>query len=162
MPRALDWKAAIIAGLVAGVVFMMLEMALVALVQGDSPWAPPRMIAAMVMGKEVLPPPASFDATVMAVAMAIHMALSILLAIILGLIVSKLRLGMAGALIVGTGFGLAVYVIDFYLFTAMFPWFAMARGPISIFAHAVFGAVLGLVYRAVERSDEPAHRPAGA
>jgi hypothetical protein len=39
---------------------MMLQMGLVALA-GDSPWGPPRMIAAIVMGEGVLPPPATFD-----------------------------------------------------------------------------------------------------
>lgn len=165
MRRPLDWSAAFWAGIAAGIVFMMLEMLLVMLVQGDSPWAPPRMIAAMVMGKSVLPPPAGFDATVMAVAMAIHMALSLLLAFVLGWAISNWRLGMAAAITVGIAFGLAVYFVDFYLFTALFPWFAMARGPISIFAHAVFGLVLGWVYRALESpaaSDHPEARGAEA
>ena len=37
--------------------------------------------------------------------------------------------------------------------SAVFPWLAMARGPISIFAHIVFGLVLGGVYRAVAGSE---------
>lgn len=36
---------------------------------------------------------------------------------------------------------------------SVFPWLAMARGPISIFSHAVFGLVLGGVYRSVAESD---------
>lgn len=36
-----DWKAAVWAGLVAGLVFMMVEMLLVWLVQGMSPWGHP-------------------------------------------------------------------------------------------------------------------------
>jgi hypothetical protein len=42
-------KAAILAGLIAGVVFMMLEMILVPVFMNGSPWAPPRMIAAIIM-----------------------------------------------------------------------------------------------------------------
>jgi len=41
--------------IIAGLVFMALEMMLVPLLQGGSPWGPPRMIAAIGMGKEVLP-----------------------------------------------------------------------------------------------------------
>lgn len=149
MARSLDWKAALWAGIAAGIVFMMLEMLLVMLVQGDSPWAPPRMIAAMVMGKSVLPPPAPFDPAMMAVAMMIHLVLSVLLGFVLGWLISGWRLAMAAAIIAGTLFGLAIYFINFYLFTAIWPWFAMARGPISIFAHAAFGFVLGGVYRAL-------------
>lgn len=154
MHRSLDWKAAVWAGIVAGVVFMMLEMLLVMMVQGDSPWGPPRMIAAMVMGKDVLPPPASFDAAIMAVAMMIHLVLSIVLGFVLGWLISGWRLGLAAAIIAGTVFGLVVYFVDFYLFTGIWPWFAMARGPVSIFAHAVFGFVLGWVYRALERRGD--------
>lgn len=151
MSRTFDLKAAVWSGVVAGMVFMILEMALVALVQGMSPWAPPRMIAAIGLGESVLPPPATFDAAVFVVAMAIHFALSIVLATLLGLAISRFRLGMAVSIIGGTVFGLIVYIVNFYGFTAVFPWFEMARGPIGIIAHGVFGAVAGGVYRALEK-----------
>ena len=41
MDSRLDTKAAIGAGLIAGAVFMMLEMVLVGTLGGGSPWAPP-------------------------------------------------------------------------------------------------------------------------
>ena len=66
MRTKLDLRAAVLAGIAAGVLFIILEMALVALMMGDSPWAPPRMIAAIAMGEGVLPPPATFDATIFA------------------------------------------------------------------------------------------------
>lgn len=156
MGRKLDLKAAVWAGLTAGFVFMALEMALVALVMGESPWAPPRMIAAIGLGDGVLPPPASFDPGIFAVAMAIHFALSILLAIVLGWGLSLLNAGIGASLVAGAIFGLVVYYVNFYGFTALFPWFAMARGPIGIFAHAVFGAVAGGVYWALASRAEVA------
>lgn len=151
MPRALNWKAAVVAGLVAGLVFMMLEMALVGTIGGKSPWGPPRMIAAMAMGKEVLPPPGTFDFGIVMVAMMIHFALSVILGIILGWAISHWRMNLLTAIIVGTIFGLVVYFVDFYIMTGIFPWFAMARGGISIFAHAVFGLVLGWTYHAIAK-----------
>ncbi len=42
-------KAAILAGLIAEVVFMMLEMILVPVVMNGSPWGPPRLIAAIIL-----------------------------------------------------------------------------------------------------------------
>ena len=33
--------------------------------------------------------------------------------------------------------------------TTIYPWFAIARGMIVIFAHAMFGLVLGFVYRSM-------------
>lgn len=149
MTSRLDLKAAIWAAIVAGFVFMILEMLLVATVGGGSPWGPPRMIGAIALGRDVLPPPPTFDLGVFVVAMLVHFALSIVLGIILGWIISRWRLGLMASIGVGAVFGLAVYFVHFYGFTAIFPWFAMARTWITIFAHIVFGAVLGWTYHAL-------------
>jgi hypothetical protein len=158
MTRSIDWKAAIWAGIIAGIVFMMLEMVLVGTIGGQSPWGPPRMIAAMAMGKSVLPPPATFELGIMMVAMMIHFVLSILLGVILGWAISRWRMSLVTAVIAGVVFGLLVYFVDFYLMTAIFPWFAMARGGISIFAHAMFGLVLGWTYHAMAKPDRQDER----
>ena len=142
-------KAAVKAGIIAAIVFMLLEMVLAATIGGDSPWGPPRMIAAIALGKGVLPPPASFDMTILLVAMAIHLILSIVLAIVFAMIADAARWSGMTCVIAGLVFGIVIYVVNFYGMTAMFPWFAMARGSISIFAHAMFGLVLGYVYRAM-------------
>ena len=144
----IDWKAAMIAGLIAGLVFLILEMMLAWLVMGMSPWAPPRMMAAIVLGKEVLPPPASFDAAIVGVAMALHFALSIAFALVFALIAG--RLGLWPAIAGGAIYGLAIYGIDFYGFTAIWPWFADARNWISILSHAVFGIVLAAAYKRLQ------------
>jgi hypothetical protein len=44
-------------------------------------------------------------------------------------------------------------IVNFYGMTALFPWFAMARGWITIFSHVMYGAVLGLVYASITRRD---------
>lgn len=148
-PR-LDIKAAALAGLVAGLVFMVMEMALVAATTG-SPWGPPRMIAAIVLGEGVLPPPATFDLTVLMAAMAVHFALSIILAVVWAVFAGRL----AGwkALLLGAIFGLGVYVVSFYGMTAFFPWFAMARNWIGVVSHLVFGLVLAWAYLRFRRRD---------
>lgn len=155
MDSKLDIRAAIWAGLIAGAVFMMLEMMLVGTIGGGSPWAPPRMIAAMVLGEGVLPPPAPFDWGVMITAMMIHLVLSIILAVVFGWVVSRWHLGLGASIGLGLVFGLLIYVVNFYGMTAVFPWFAMARNGISIFAHAMFGLVLGWAYHLVAA---PRHR----
>ncbi len=141
--------AAAKAGIVAGIVFLVLELLLVATVGGESPWGPPRMIAAIAMGKDVLPPPATFDLTIFVVAILVHLVLSVLLAIVFAIIADTARLSLTASAIAGLVFGLAIYAFHFYGMTAVFPWFAMARGAISIFAHAMFGLVLGYSYRAM-------------
>lgn len=141
----IDWKAAVYAGLIAGVVFLVMEMVMVWLFMGESPWAPPRMIAAMVLGQDVLPPPATFDVGIVLVAMVIHFVLAIIYGLILALIVHRMSLGTA--IVVGAAFGLALYLINFYpIAAALFPWFAMARNWVSIVSHIAFGAVLGWAY----------------
>ena len=69
-----DWRAGAWAGVIAGLVFVMLEMGMVWMFQGQSPWGPPHLIAALALGKDVLPPPgtwAPFDVKIMMTAMMI-------------------------------------------------------------------------------------------
>ena len=146
-PRV-DVKAALWAAIIAGIVFMILEMIMVAVFKGQSPWGPPRMIAAIGMGKGVLAP-ATFDAGIMMVAMLIHFGLSVVLAFLFAFIARGRTVGMAT--MIGAGFGLVAYLVFFYGMTAVFPWFAMGRGWIGIFAHVMYGAVLGFVYASIAR-----------
>lgn len=146
----INWSKAILAGLIGGAVFMMLEMILVPIIGGGSPWGPPRLIAAIALGKDVLPPPADFAAVPFVVAMIIHFIFSMIFGVILALIINRMSLGVA--ILIGAIFGLALYFINFYGFTAVFPWFAMARNGITIFTHIVFGAVAAWVYKAFVRT----------
>lgn len=62
------------------------------------------------------------------------------------------RSSRGAAISIGAIFGLVLYLVNFYLFTAVFPWFAMARNWISVFSHIAFGLLAGWVYVAVRRS----------
>jgi hypothetical protein len=151
-----DWKAAAEAGLIAGAIFMMAEMLMVWMFMGQSPWGPPRMIAAMVMGEGVLPPPAAFDMGIVMTAMAIHFMLSVIYGLMLGWIVH--RLAGTSATVIGGVFGLTIYFINFHLIApVMFPWFTNAQNWVSIVAHLIFGLVLGASY-ATLRHHKPAVR----
>ncbi len=144
-----DWPAAVYSGLIAGAVFMILEMVMVPLFLGQSAWGPPRMIAAIVMGKGVLPPPATFHLGILTVAMLVHFSLSIIYAVVFDWVTE--RLGLTATILLGAVFGLLLYLINFYGFTAIFPWFAMARNWVSIFAHIVFGVNVAVAYKGIER-----------
>ena len=147
--QRLGVSAVLSAGLIAGLVFVVLEMVLVATVGGGSAWGPPRMMAAIALGKEVLPgpdTPPTFDAGVFLVGMIVHFVLSVVLAAILAAILMAMGASTGTAVAVGAGFGLVVYIVNFYGMTAIFPWFESARNWITIFAHVVFGAVAGGVY----------------
>jgi uncharacterized membrane protein YagU involved in acid resistance len=154
----IDSKAAIWSGLIAGLVFLVMEMVLVATVGGGSAWGPPRMIGAIVLGQDVLPPPATFDLGVVLVAMVVHFVLSVVLAFVFALITASREWSLAITLLAGAVFGLAVYFVNFYGFTALFPWFAMARTPITLISHVVFGVVLAWSYRALLFRTQPTVR----
>jgi hypothetical protein len=127
-------------------------MLLVWLVMGMSPWAPPRMMAAMVLGPEILPPPADFSLMAVMTAMVIHFPLAIVYGLILGWAVHRLEMG--AALLAGAAFGLvAVYAVNFHLIAPMaFPWFVEAQNWISVLAHVIFGVVLAGSYVAMRRT----------
>lgn len=146
-----DWRAATWAGLIAGLIFLMAEMLLVWAVQGMSPWAPPRMMAAMALGPGILPPPADFSLAAVITAMLIHFPLSVIYALVLGWAIHRLEMG--AALLAGAAFGLiAVYAVNFYVVAPMaFPWFIEARNWISVISHAVFGLVLAGSYVVLRR-----------
>jgi uncharacterized membrane protein YagU involved in acid resistance len=149
----LDWSAVLWAAIIAGVAFMMMEMALVALTGMGGFWGPPRMIAAMLMGKQVLPPPATFDTGIMMVAMLVHFALSIVYAFILAWVIATWSIGIA--VLAGAAFGLIVYLVNFYgIAPPFFPWFVEARNWIGLLSHIVFGIVLALAYKAIARPKQ--------
>jgi len=155
--RVIDWGPAISASVVAGLVFAVIEMALAWAVKGQSPWAPLHMIGAMGLGPDALAPADTFDLRIVSVAVAIHMALAVLYGVILALIVQ--RLNTAAAVVVGALYGLALYLINFYGFTWLYPWFADARDWVSILSHVVQSGLMVGLYKAwaesdlVERSD---------
>lgn len=152
------WIAGALAGLVAGAVFMMVEMAMVMMFMGESPWAPPRMMAAMLLGKGVLPPPATFDMGIMMAAMAVHVPLSAIYGLAGAWLIH--RFGWGGGVVVGALLGLAIYIVNFHFVApALFPWFVEARNWISAVTHLVFGAVLGIFYVALRKPKRALRAP---
>lgn len=148
MRQVVDWSAALWAGLVAGIVFLVLNLTLIPIIQGGSPWIPLRYLSSIVLGESVLPPPATFDITVLVVGVVLTLVLSLLYALILAIIIH--RWGLLLGIVLGAVFGLAVYAINYYTLTLLFPWFfAMSSLTVAII-HIIFGAVAGGVYEALE------------
>lgn len=99
-----------------------------------------RLTAALVMGTGVLPPPSTAQWDILLVATLIHFALSVIYALIPAYLASRLRTGPA--LLAGALYGLAIYVVNLYGFTLLFPWFVVARDWATLLAHLVFGIAL--------------------
>lgn len=146
----MNLRAAIYAGVAAGVLATAAQIALWWILQDDLPgilYRDARLTAAIVMGRSVLPPPATLAWDVMLVATLIHFALAITYSMILACMIC--RLGMLRSLLAGVLYGLVLYGINMHGFTIIFPWFALARGWITLITHAVFGAALAGTYKAL-------------
>lgn len=81
----------------------------------------------------------------MAVASLVHVALSLAYTALLVPFVE--RNSGPGALITGAAFGLALYIVNMYGFTAIFPWFVQSRDWIAAMAHIAFGLGAAGSYR---------------
>jgi hypothetical protein len=142
------WSAAVYAGVAAGILATVAQIVLWSVLTDAFPailFKDARFAAAIVMGRGVLPPPASFDSRVMLVATLVHFALSIAYALILSGLISRLR--TPAALFVGAAFGLCLYLVNMHGFTVFFPWFDATRDWITVVAHVTFGVTSAAAYK---------------
>lgn len=148
MRQLVDWRAALLSGLVSGAVFLLLNILLVPALLGGNAWIVLRYIASILLGTGVLPPPATFDPLVLIVGILVLFAMSILFAAILAIIIH--RWGLLVGIGVGALYGLAVYAINYYTLTLFFPWLFVMNSWVIALCHVIYGAVAGGVYEALE------------
>jgi hypothetical protein len=148
LQQTVDWSAAIWAGLVAGTVFLGVNLLVVPAVIGGNGWVCIRLMASVVMGSEILSPPATFDAAALVVGLLVHFGLSVVATLVLAAIVHRfgLIIGLAG----GALFGLALYGVNIYTMTLLFPWFMAVNSGSFALAHVIFGTAAGGLYEALE------------
>ena len=147
-------RAAINAGIISGIIATIVQVALWWLFQEPLPeilYRDARLTAAILMGPDVLPPPASLSWKVMIVATFIHFLISIGYSMILARLI--FRRDTLFSLLLGAIFGGGVYGINMYGFTVIFPWFSMARDWITFFTHIAFGVSLVASYKWFARMD---------
>lgn len=145
----MDWRAAVIAGLLAGVLTLFLWVVLLVVTTGGSIWTPFHHIAAILLGEDVLTPSQVMDFRVVLTGTLIHLTLSVVYAVILAFIIH--RWGLVVGIVGGALFGLAIYIINYYSFTYLFPWFYPLRSWIALVGHIFFGAAAGGIYELLER-----------
>jgi hypothetical protein len=153
--RAVRWSTALVAGTVAGMVMLLIQMLMIPLAVGGSAWTLPRMMAAIAMGPGVLTG-AGF-AVPFLVGMLVHFGLSIAFALVLAFLVRRAPLALAAG--IGLGFGLALYFINYYVMVGAFPWFVGARNWVNLVAHLVFGAITAVTYAYLIRTAPPESTP---
>lgn len=143
-PEGFDWSASGWAGMIAGGAFIVIQTSFTSLFNGDPSVDAIRQIAAIALGDSVLPGATRFTALVFMAAMGVHLIMSLIYARVLAAIVH----GMTAerAILIGAGFGAVLYSANYYLFTNMFPWFAVSRGWITLFSHVAFGVIAAGAY----------------
>ncbi len=152
--RLPDWRAAAVAGLIAGTVFIVMELLVVRFLMYQGAWGTVTMVAAIVLGRDVMTATTVPAWMIVGVALMVHYALSVVMATVLAAIMAPFRLDSSFALasLIGALFGAAVYVVNFYGLVKFFPWFNEARSMESLFAHVMFGLIAADAYRHLERN----------
>ena len=145
--EGLDLSAAIWAGLLAGILFLLSLLMLTnnQLGENELVW---RMIAAMVQGEGALDPVQAIDGGLLSSAIVVHLAISVFYGVVIALIIH--RWGLIAGLLGGAILGLALYAINFYTFSFFFPWFFPFRSWMMVVSHLIFGAVAGGTYELLE------------
>ena len=148
-------KHGIVGGIIAGLVFAMADMILAVIVMGAPFYAPLQMIGAIVLGPQTME--AGYPlAQAAGVAIVLHMMLSALYGVVfvyLLALVRQLSASTPALLVIGSIFGLALWVANFLIVAPIaFPWFAMVdQFWLGFVAHTFFfGTVIG-AYAAATR-----------
>lgn len=141
------FRVGAVGGLIAAVVMMLGEM-LVTLMMGMDILMPPRMMAGILLGPGALDPAQVDLMSAMLAGMMVHLVLSITYGIVFAAVVAAMpALGTIGSILLGLVFGLALWVVNFYIVApaAGWNWFAQDTDPlVQSSLHAVtFGAALG-------------------
>lgn len=142
------WKQGAVAGFVAGIVFIVFEMILAAILKGMF-FGPLHLISGIILGQAALTP-AYPAATAVVVGFIVHFVLAIIFGLVFAAIVSfipQLARSATMLIVAASVYGLALWLVNFYVLAPIFGWnwFPTQTNPIvQFFAHTFFfGTVLG-------------------
>jgi uncharacterized membrane protein YagU involved in acid resistance len=131
---------AIVAGVIAGLVFAVFEMITAALMMGPQAiFMPLRMIGAIVLGAAALDPSYSL-VTAATAGVVVHMVLSVVFALLFALVAPS---GASTTVLIlsGIAFGTGLWLVNFYVIAPVigWNWFPEQTNPVVQFlAHAFF------------------------
>lgn len=154
--RHVTWRAVFISGLVAGTLFLLVNVLLAPAVLQVDAGLTLRYFAALVMGSRVL---TQAGTEVLVVGVIVHYLLSLAFALLIAIVVH--RWGLLVGIVGGALLGLAIYSINLYTLTLFFQWFFAINSTIIIISHVIFGAVAGGVYEMFDHYDQPITRSGG-
>lgn len=148
--RNVAWRAIPLAGLVAGTVFLVVSVLLMPVFFEVDGTLTLRYFASLALGDAAL---TNADTSILLVGIVVHYVLSLLFTLVIAIVVH--RWGMLVGIIGGAVLGLALYGINLYTMTLLFPWFFAINSVLLIISHVLFGAVAGGVYEFFDDYDQP-------
>jgi hypothetical protein len=147
---AIEWSMAVLAGIVAMVVFAALQIIFALSIRQTGPLQPLvtfRTATLTAVAPSVTP---NSGPKAAGVGVAVLLALGALSGVVLALIVH--RTGAIAAILVGAVFGIAMYAIDMYGLAPFFPVLAGLRDWPSALAYVVQGVLAAVLYKAMTRN----------
>jgi len=146
--QLMDWKAASLSGMTAGIVFFLLNIFIVPIFLGGNMWVVVRLFASVFLGESILAPPAIFDLTALIVSIIANLILSLGFTYVIAFILHQF--GLIVGILGGAIFGVAIYLINFYSLSYFYPWFFAMGSWIFVLTHIFFGAIAGGIYELLE------------
>ncbi|HEY8402891.1 MAG TPA: hypothetical protein VIK89_16610 [Cytophagaceae bacterium] len=141
-------KESVYGGLIGGIIFLIIQMALSAIIEGESVWDFINRAAGILLGQAAVSPFSQFQLINFLTGLVIHLMLSAWYGIVLGFFV--LNLSRAGASISGILFGIVLYLVNFYLFVLFIPRFEISMNEITLVAHAAYGGVAAFAIKEIQ------------
>lgn len=145
VPKGFDARAATWAGVWAGVVYWALRG--VFNIPGSAAWEPFRRFCSVFLKEGALPYPGTFNAIYLVAAIP-ALAIAVLYSAILADFIHARK---SGAITIGAVYGLVLYVINYYLFTGIFPQLVAGRHWTTALCYLVFGAVAARMYKSLAK-----------
>lgn len=148
--RNVTWRAIPVAGIVAGTVFLLINMIFNPILYGIDAFFILQYFGSLVLGTDVL---IDSSITVLIVGAVVHYILSILFTLLISIVIH--RWGLLVGIIGGGLMGLGIYAINFYTMTVFFEWMFAINNSLIVISHIAFGAVAGGIYESMDTYDEP-------
>jgi hypothetical protein len=153
----LDWRSAVISGLLSMMVFAIVEMAFSWAIRGQVPWRPLAIFGAVAL-QIVAPGAALARGMTSATGAALLLALGVLSGVILAWVAHRMSTTLAA--VAGALFGLAMYYVDLHGFARVFAVLGDLRDWMSVLAYVIQGALAAGLYKALARGDDRIPREA--
>jgi hypothetical protein len=138
-----DYTSVFWAGAIAGILFLVIEMIFEPIWAGINGWLAMRQFGGILAGTLYLAP-ATFNIG--------QLFLALVFTALMGILYTAFGVALVrpttivNAVIGGAVLGMAFYIVNYYMWSGLFPWFANYRNWVTALNHVLVGAVAGLIY----------------